>query len=259
MKALLFSLLLAGAATCNAQQRSETTLAEDWLFTRDRLTWQQVSVPHDWAINGPFDKKWDLQTVAIVQDGETEATEKSGRSGALPWIGEGHYKTYIDIPEGYGHVELRFDGAMSEPVVKVNGREAGRWAYGYNAFRVDATPYVKPGRNLVEVDLNNVEESSRWYPGGGIYRPVKLIVTPKTRIDDWGGWFRTDKATAKRATVSMAGQVAGHDKADGLTLKFTLKDAGGNTVYESTQPVNPSDGRATATMEVKNPHLDVAL
>ena len=174
MRTLLFSLLLAGAAACNAQQRSVTTLADDWLFTRDKLTWQQVSVPHDWAINGPFDKKWDLQFVAIEQNGETEKSEKSGRSGALPWIGKGHYKTTFTLPEGFGHVELRFDGAMSEPVVKVNGKEAGRWAYGYNAFRVDATPYARPGRNVLEVDLSNMEESSRWYPGGGLYRPVRL-------------------------------------------------------------------------------------
>lgn len=60
--------------------------------------------------------------------------------------------------------------------MKVNGKEAGRRAYGYNAFRVDATPYVKAGRNSVEIDLNNMEESSRWYHGGGIYRPVKLII-----------------------------------------------------------------------------------
>lgn len=99
MRKLLFTMLLAGAATCNAQQRSETVLADDWLFTRDRLTWQMVSVPHDWAINGPFDKKWDLQTVAIEQDGETEATEKSGRSGALPWIGEGHYRHTSTFPK----------------------------------------------------------------------------------------------------------------------------------------------------------------
>ena len=188
---------------CDAQVRKEITLADGWLFTRDRLTWQQVSVPHDWAINGPFDKKHDLQFVAIEQNGETEKSEKSGRSGALPWIGEGHYKTTVTLPEGYERVELLFDGAMSEPVVKVNGKEAGRWAYGYNAFRVDATPFVKSGRNIIEVDLNNMEESSRWYPGGGLYRPVKLILTQKTRLDDWGGWFRTEKAGAKKASVSM--------------------------------------------------------
>ena len=248
-------LLLSCATLCDAQERTETTLADDWLFSRDRLTWQQVSVPHDWAINGPFDKKHDLQFVAIEQNGETEKTEKSGRSGALPWIGEGHYRTTVTLPEGYGHVELRFDGAMSEPVVRVNGREAGRWAYGYNAFRVDATPFVKPGKNVVEVDLNNMEESSRWYPGGGLYRPVRLIVTPKTRIDDWGCWFRTDEISSKKAKVSLSAKVDGYDGADGVAVKFTLEDAGGATVYEATQPIGVADGCATVTGEVGSPSL----
>ena len=142
-------------------------------------------MPHDWAISGPFDKKWDIQVVAIEQNGEKEKSEKTGRSGALPWIGEGHYRTTIALDELPGHAELLFDGAMSEPVVSVNGHEAGRWAYGYNAFRIDVTPYLIKGENQIAVDLKNVEESSRWYPGGGIYRPVKLVSTSKTHIDDW--------------------------------------------------------------------------
>jgi len=255
MKTKLILLLLSAATICDAQQRKVTTLADGWLFSRDKLTWQQVSVPHDWAINGPFDKKWDLQTVAIEQDGETEATEKSGRSGALPWIGKGHYKTTITLPEGYGHAELLFDGAMSEPVVKVNGKEAGRWAYGYNAFRVDITPYAKAGRNTVEVDLQNVEESSRWYPGGGIYRPVKLIVTSKTRLNEWEGWFRTEKISSKKATLNMSAKVDGYENAGNTKVRFTLTDANGNTVYEETLPITPADGRATVTGEVENPQL----
>lgn len=255
MKTKLILQLLSAATICGAQQRKVTTLADGWLFSRDKLTWQQVSVPHDWAINGPFDKKWDLQTVAIEQDGETEATEKSGRSGALPWIGKGHYKTTITLPEGYGHAELLFDGAMSEPVVKVNGKEAGRWAYGYNAFRVDITPYAKAGRNTVEVDLQNVEESSRWYPGGGIYRPVKLIVTSKTRLNEWEGWFRTEKISSKKATLNMSAKVDGYENAGNTKVRFTLTDANGNTVYEETLPITPADGRATVTGEVENPQL----
>lgn len=248
-------LLLSAATVCMAQQRKVTTLADGWLFSRDKLTWQQVSVPHDWAINGPFDKKYDLQFVAIEQNGETEKTEKSGRSGALPWIGEGYYKTTVTLPDGFGHAELVFDGAMSEPVVKVNGKEAGRWAYGYNAFRVDITPFAKGGRNTVEVALHNMEESSRWYPGGGIYRPVRLIVTQKTRLDDWEGWFRTEKISPKKASVSMSAKVVGYDNAGDMTVKFTLSDADGNTVYEKSLPVNQPDGRATVTAEVDNPRL----
>ena len=187
MKRILSMILAVGvSAAMFAQGRAETVLADDWQFSRDQQSWQEVSVPHDWAISGPFDKKWDLQKVAIVQNGETEATEKSGRSGALPWIGKGFYKRTFTIPADFqGHAELLFDGAMAEPHVIVNGKEAGFWAYGYNTFRVDVTDFANPGDNTLEVNLQNLEESSRWYPGAGIYRPVKLILTDKCHIDDW--------------------------------------------------------------------------
>ena len=77
--------------TAGAQQRQEIVLSDGWQFSHDTESWQSVSIPHDLAISGPFDKKWDLQVVAIEQNGEKQATEKTGRSGALPWIGEGHY------------------------------------------------------------------------------------------------------------------------------------------------------------------------
>lgn len=114
--------------TATQAQRTETLLEKDWSFSRDKAEWQTVRVPHDWAIAGPFDKKWDLQTVTIEEDGETKKTEKSGRSGALPWLGKGFYRRTITIPKGTERAELYFEGVMANPVVKVNGHEAGGWA-----------------------------------------------------------------------------------------------------------------------------------
>ena len=176
----LFALALS--AMVSAQDRKVINLSSSWQFSRDNLSWKEVTIPHDWAIAGPFDKKWDLQWVAIEQNGEKEKSEKSGRSGALPWIGEGYYKTTVSLPDGYSMATLMIDGAMSNARVKVNGKELGHWPYGYNAFNVDIP--VKGVSSLdIEVSLNNVEESSRWYPGGGIYRPVKLVLTGDTRFD----------------------------------------------------------------------------
>jgi beta-galactosidase len=206
MKNKLLLCLLATPLTALAQQHQETWLNDDWLFSRNQTEWQHVSVPHDWAIAGPFDKKWDLQRVAIVQNGETTPTEKSGRSGALPWIGEGHYRRTVTIPAGTEHAELLFDGAMAEPTVWLNGHKAGYWAYGYNTFRVDLTPYMKAGDNLLEVDLKNVEESSRWYPGAGIYRPVTLIMSRQERLDDWSIFVRTTDITNGKATLHAEGK-----------------------------------------------------
>ena len=117
MRRKLLALSLAAVFSASAQTRQEITLSDNWSFSHDKQSWETVCVPHDWAIAGPFDKKWDLQKVAIEQNGEKEATEKSGRSGALPWIGEGYYKRTITIPADCQHAELVFDGAMAEPTV----------------------------------------------------------------------------------------------------------------------------------------------
>ena len=229
--------------------RKETEL-QCWDFSHDRQSWQAVTVPHDWAIGGPFDKKWDLQVVAIEQNGERQATEKSGRSGALPWIGEGHYKTTFRVPSAYKHAELVFDGAMAEPTVSVNGKKAGYWAYGYNSFRVDVTPYLNQGGdNLLEVDLKNVEESSRWYPGAGLYRPVKLVLTGESRIDRWHTYFRTLTIDGGKAEVEVSTLTQG-----GNAVEVSLLDQKGQTVAAAHNDVSP-DGQTCTTLEVENAEL----
>ena len=242
------------AVTALAQNRQETTLTEGWLFSQDQQTWQNVCVPHDWAIAGPFDKKWDLQKVRIEQNGEKEATEKSGRSGALPWIGEGHYKRNIQIPAGCKHAELMFDGAMAEPTVYLNGQKAGYWAYGYNTFRVDITPMMKAGDNLLEVHLKNVEESSRWYPGAGIYRPVKLIITGDDRTDPWKTFIRTTQLSSSQAVVDVTvGTGSPLDAHQGFEIE--VRDAKGKLVgHEHCSEISDS-GEANLSFTIQEPHL----
>lgn len=210
-----------------AQGRVERNL-KYWQFSHDSIHWQSVTVPHDWAIKGPFDKKWDLQMVAIEQNGESEKTEKSGRSGALPWIGKGYYTTNIHLDSIAGqYVELYFDGAMAEPVVYVNGKRAGSWAYGYAPFKVDITQYIKKGDNRVDVSLHNVDESSRWYPGAGLYRPVTLIVTNKTHLDPWKTFVKTQriiKVGTTKAVMSFNVALAGASKDFKGSLELSLID-----------------------------------
>ena len=234
-----------------AQPRQEINL-KTWEFSRDGQAWTKVNIPHDWAIAGPFDKKWDLQKVAITQNGETEATEKSGRSGALPWIGEGWYRTTVTLPEGYEAAELLFDGAMAEPRVTINGKEAGYWAYGYNAFRVDATPYIKAGKLDIGVHLQNLEESSRWYPGAGLYRPVTLILKQNCSIDDWSIFARTVSLKSDEAEVAVDMTVRGHDEQ--VKAQIVMADATGNMVAEA-QNLAVKNGLVNTTLKVKAPRL----
>ena len=254
MKANLLTAFLTISLTALAQPRQETILTDDWSFSRDQQTWQTVRVPHDWAIAGPFDKKWDLQNVAIEQNGETEATEKSGRSGALPWIGEGHYKRTITIPEGYKHAMLVFDGAMAEPTVSINGMQAGYWAYGYNTFRVDITPFIQTGDNLLEVDLQNVEESSRWYPGAGIYRPVKLVLTSKGWIDPWKTFIRTRELNANQAVLDVNVGI-GSALDGGLKFEVEIYDATGKMVASGSSDDLNNEGIAQMAITVNQPQL----
>lgn len=182
-----------------AQVRTEQTFEKGWKFTREDNAefanpgyndskWQNVTVPHDWAIYGPFSINNDKQEMAITQDGQTEAMEHAGRTGGLPFVGTGWYRLNFDAPgfEKGKKATLIFDGAMSHARVYVNGQEAGYWPYGYN-FYVDATPYLKPGeRNELAVRLENEPESSRWYPGAGLYRNVHLVINEDTHIPAWG-------------------------------------------------------------------------
>ena len=244
--------LLAVGLIASAQQRQEQLLSDGWQFSRDKQQWETVRIPHDWAIAGPFDKKWDLQKVAITQNGETEPTEKSGRSGALPWIGEGYYKRTLTIPAGTERAELVFDGAMAEPTVFVNGQKAGYWAYGYNTFRVDVTPFVKAGDNLLEVSLKNEEESSRWYPGAGIYRPVTLITTRKSHLDDWSIYIRTITVDNKGAKLEAEGRAV--NATPSMTATISVADAQGVVVAAKDMKIN-ADGSFHTQLTVQKPEL----
>ena len=252
-KLTLLTLALATSALTASAQRNTLNL-KTWQFSRDSINYKPVSIPHDWAINGPFDKKWDLQFVAIEQNGETEKTEKSGRSGALPWIGRGFYKTTVDLKKLPKTAVLEFDGAMADPHVYINGKLAGHWAYGYNAFRVDAAPYLKKGKNEISVSLNNREESSRWYPGGGLYRPVQLVTNADAAtINPWGCYFRTESIGNGKAEVSICTNINNVDKT--LSIENQLVDATGKVVAQFKYGDFDAQGNVVKKLTVDNAQL----
>lgn len=239
-----------------SQVRKEISLQKDWKFSRDSINWQNVSIPHDWAISGPFDKKWDLQNVAITQNGEKKKSEKTGRSGALPWIGRGFYRTTFVVPAEYAKALLHFDGAMAEPTIYINGKKAGYWAYGYNAFEIDATPFIHHDGtpNTMEVNLQNLEESSRWYPGAGIYRPVTLILTGNISIDHWGTYFRTLQANEQKALISVDTKIKGIQNSKGLSAEIGIYDDKG-FLQQAEHTDIPSSGILHSEITLDHPKL----
>ena len=150
---------------------------------------KKVQLPHDWAIESRF------------------LRDEPNETGKLPWDGFGWYRKNFNVPTDFNpeaeRYYLDFDGVMSNPKVYVNGKLAGEWAYGYNSFRVDITPFLKPGKNLVAVSASNKPLSTRWYPGAGIYRHVWLEKTAPTHIAHWGVYVTTPKVSAGAAAVQV--------------------------------------------------------
>jgi len=210
----LLTLLLALATKLTTWQFAMEQ--EDHVMPADNDScWQTVTIPHDWAITTPFDRANDLQTVAVVQNGEKVATEKTGRSGGLNWMGAAWYKCELPVASSLSPIAyLVFDGAMSRAEVYLDGEKIGEWPYGYNSFVVDlgdrrqATGNRRQARE-VAVRLENLPESSRWYPGAGLYRNVYLIEKNETHIPVWGIHVTTPVVTQAVATLGVEVEVIG--------------------------------------------------
>ncbi|WP_205727889.1 glycoside hydrolase family 2 TIM barrel-domain containing protein [Flammeovirga pectinis] len=203
-------------------QRTETLLKDNWKFSKGDFekaididfndeSWESVSIPHDWAIKGPFNKENDIQRVKILQDGEKKATEKSGRTGALPYMGTAWYRLKFNVSSQSldKKVLLHFDGAMSEAKVYINGKFVGEHPYGYAYFYFDIGEFITEGENTLSVRLHNEPKSSRWYPGAGIYRNVKLIVKNKDAVERWGTTISTPFVDKENAKVIVSTKTIG--------------------------------------------------
>ena len=264
--------LFAFGATLSAQQRSEQLLDKGWRFTRtdseehsrvgfDDSKWQQVRVPHDWAIYGPFSINNDRQNVAITQDGQKEAMEHAGRTGGLPFVGVGWYRLSFEAPdfsEGKRAIII-FDGAMSQARVYVNGHEVGFWPYGYNSFHFDITDYMNlNGKNELAVRLENDTDSSRWYPGAGIYRNVHLLVVDDVHIPVWGTQLTTPIVKHDVARIELRTEVVRPEAiaVESLRIVTEIKDCKGNIVARAENGISRYDNNYfEQEFDVENPEL----
>ena len=191
--------VLAGPPNSAGGAREVLSFDANWLFMKadapggelndfNDAAWRKLDLPHDWGIEGPFKQEYP------------------GETGKLPWWGVGWYRKHFSLPAGDAgkRIYLDIDGAMSHAVVWVNGKYVGGWPYGYASWRVDLTPYVKAGAdNVVAVRLDNPPESSRWYPGGGIYRNVWLVKTAPVHVAQYGTFVTTPQVSNASATVSV--------------------------------------------------------
>ncbi len=178
---------------------------------------KSVQLPHDWAIETPF------------------ITTEPNETGMLQWNGYGWYRKSFDVPKNFSaendRYYLDFDGVMANPQVYVNGKLAGAWAFGYNSFRVDITPYLKAGKNLVAVEVSNKVLSTRWYPGAGIYRHTWLEKTGPVHLAQWGVYVTTPEISKDQATVQVQTTVDNtSDKESTVTIQQSVRNIESETL-----------------------------
>ena len=206
-KRLFVCLVLAGLAfafAAVAQPAGRVPFNDGWTFVKDGES-RVVDLPHDWGVDGPFKQEYP------------------GESGKLAWWGKAEYRKDLTLSEEdlLQDIDLEIDGAMSHATVSVNGVDLGGWPYGYASFAIRLNPALKEGRNEITVHIDNPEESSRWYPGGGLYRNVWLTKTGKTSVAHWGTYV----------TTAIGPVIKKLNQADAkITLRVTLKHAGEKTV-----------------------------
>ncbi|NQU53138.1 MAG: glycoside hydrolase family 2 protein [Bacteroidetes bacterium] len=219
---ILFILALITLSACNMEaSRKVVLLDEDWQFINKEVEngqqakistegWETVSVPHDWAISGEFDESIDAQETMVIEDGERVPKFRTGRTGGLPHIGIGWYRKALDLPSTLKNkrIHVEFDGAMSHAKVYLNGEFVGEWPYGYASFGFDITDHVNfGGENILAVRLENPAFSSRWYPGAGIYRNVRMVVTNPVFVKQWGTYLTTPEIKDGKGTVNLKTRV----------------------------------------------------
>lgn len=201
----------------------------------DDSCWKRLDLPHDWAIEGPF--RADLE----------------GFTGKLPWRGIGWYRKYFKVgkKDKGRRFYLDFDGAMAHAEVWLNGKKVGAHPYGYTSFRVDLTPYLFfGGENVVAVRLNTENIGSRWYPGAGIYRHVRLVVTSPVHVDHWGVFVTTPYVSETTAEALVHVQIQNH-------LSVPVEGNYSVAIYE----LDAEDciGRKVASSRLKQLHLSANM
>ena len=216
-------------------ERPDGHPGQDFPFVKsdfDDSAWERVNLPHDWAIQGPFYEGWDVPV--------------SGGMGRLPSPGVAWYRKKLDIPasDAGKNIFLDVDGAMSYAMVWCNGRLVGGWPFGYASWRLDLTPYLVPGENnQLAIRLDNPPNSSRWYPGGGLYRNVWLTKTNPVHVGQWGAFITTSDVSKASAAIHLQLKIDNDSKESAIvkaaTQIFKL-DANGNKTGDAVATFAPT-------------------
>jgi len=222
-------VLALGVAAPAFAARITTAFDPDWRFLKsdapgaekpefDDAPWRVLGLPHDWSIEGPFDRQ----------------NPTRGAGGFLPG-GVGWYRKHFTLPSDHAHrrVFIEFDGVMANSDVWINGFHLGKRPYGYVSFRYELTGHVKFGRdaNVLAVRADNSgQPASRWYAGAGIYRHVRLVMEDPLHLEANSIFVTTPKIETAQATVHVSGTVANQsDAARTVSIEIAILGPNGKT------------------------------
>ncbi len=258
IRPLYFFLIISLALfqSCSQQLTTEpVSFNEGWRFAKgavvgasekdfDDTMWRNITLPHDWAIEGPFDSSYNA------------------RSGGLPFHGIGWYRKQFDMPEAAKgkHVTLHFDGAMNNAKVWLNGTLVGDRPYGYIGFSVDLSQHLNyGGSNVIAVQLAPEDFSSRWYPGAGIYRNTWLEINNEIHVPKWGTFITTPSITQDEASVRVLTEIKSIADADEeVGLQTVIYDPN-NREVANTNSIVQTKGNTTVeaiqTARIESPLL----
>ena len=247
-----------------AQKPKETSRVvlnfdKDWRFFKDDAQgaetpsfddskWRKLDVPHDWSIEGPYDKD-----------------SPTGRGGGYLPAGIGWYRKSFTLNEADAGQKffIEFDGVMANSDVWINGFHLGKRPYGYSSFSYDLTGHLKFGKsesNIISVRADNSNQpASRYYSGAGIYRHVRLVITNPVHLEHWGVYISTSQVTDKKAVINIKSGIINESSSSySIVLETTIIDPSGKIVksVESKQSV-PSGKSITVnqSVEVSDPQL----
>ena len=182
--------------------------------------WRLLNVPHDWSIEGPYDK--------------ANPTARGG--GYLP-AGIGWYRKDFTLGEADAQKQhfIEFDGVMANSDVWINGVHLGKRPYGYISFAYDLTKHLNYGKgktNTIAVRADNtIQPASRYYTGAGIYRHVRLVSVNPVHFTQWGTYITSPVVTKEKATVNIKSEVENKSQKSGeYTFQTTIVDAAGKVV-----------------------------
>jgi beta-galactosidase len=238
--------------------RPEGNPGGDFPFVKsnfDDSSWEKVTLPHDWAIKGPFQKGGNA--------------EVGGGMGRLPINGVAWYRRKLDIPasDAGKSIFLDVDGSMSYTMVWLNGNLVGGWPYGYNSWRLDLTSFVVPGgENQLAIRVDNPNNSARWYSGAGIYRNVWLIKANPIHVAQYGTFITTKDVSKESANIDLSLTIDNDSKIDATVEAVTqiyALDAEGNKTSNAVASFAPLNsmvvaGKSTkvgSSVVLKNPKL----